>query len=194
LLGGLTFDNRDNPADATRGYYLDGTIEPFAEFEYGNFATRFLGEARAYYGFGAENTLVAAGRLKLGSIVGAPISELPPDKLFFAGGGGSVRGYGYRTIGVPVGLEVIGGRSLIEASAELRARVSKSIGLVGFVDAGYVGAESFPDFDEELRVGVGAGLRYQTGLGPIRLDVAVPLDPGPEDPDLAFYVGIGQAF
>jgi translocation and assembly module TamA len=67
---------------------------------------------------GADNTLVAAGRIKLGSIVGAPISELPPDKLFFAGGGGSVRGYGYRTIGVPVGLEVIGGRSLIEASAE----------------------------------------------------------------------------
>jgi translocation and assembly module TamA len=194
LLGGLTFDNRDNPADATRGYYLDATVEPFAEFEYGNFATRFLGEARAYYGFGADNTLVAAGRIKLGSIVGAPISELPPDKLFFAGGGGSVRGYGYRTIGVPVGLEVIGGRSLIEASAELRARVTKSIGIVGFVDAGYVGTESFPDFDEELKVGIGAGLRYQTGLGPIRLDLAVPLNPGPDDPDIAFYVGIGQAF
>ncbi|MGE0281128.1 MAG: autotransporter assembly complex family protein [Rhizobiaceae bacterium] len=194
LLGGLTFDNRDNPADATRGYYLDATVEPFAEFEYGNLAARFVGEARAYYGFGAENTLVAAGRLKLGSIVGAPISELPPDKLFFAGGGGSVRGYGYRTIGVPVGLEVIGGRSLIEVSAELRARVTKSIGIVGFVDAGYVGAESFPDFEEELKVGVGAGLRYQTGLGPIRLDLAVPLNPGPDDPDIAFYVGIGQAF
>ena len=114
--------------------------------------------------------------------------------MFFAGGGGSVRGYGYRTIGVPVGPEVIGGRSLIEASAELRARVTKSIGVVGFVDAGYVGAESFPDFDEELKVGVGAGLRYQTGLGPIRLDLAAPLNPGPDDPSIAFYVGIGQAF
>lgn len=194
VLGGLTFDNRDNPVDATEGFYLDGTIEPFAEFEYGNFASRFVGEARAYYGFGADDRIVAAGRLKLGSIVGAPIGELPPDKLFFAGGGGSVRGYGYRTIGVPVGDEIIGGRSLIEGSAEIRARVTDSIGLVGFVDAGYVGAESFPDFDEELKIGAGAGLRYLTGLGPIRLDVAVPFNGGKDDPDVAFYVGIGQAF
>ena len=194
MLGGLTFDNRDNPADATEGFYLDGTIEPFAEFEYGNFASRFLGEARGYYGFGEENTIVAAARLKLGTIFGASIDELPPDRLFFAGGGGSVRGYGYRTIGVPIGTEIIGGRSLIEGSAELRARVTEAIGLVAFVDAGYVGAESFPDFNEELKLGAGAGLRYQTGLGPIRLDLAVPLNPGPDDPDVAFYVGIGQAF
>ena len=155
----------------------------------------FVGEARTYYGFGADDRIVAAARLKLACIFGAPISELPPDKLFFAGGGGSVRGYGYRTIGVPVGDEVIGGRSLIEGSAEICARASpKSIGLVGFVDAGYVGAESFPDFDEELKVGAGAGLRYLTGLGPIRLDVAVPFNGGQDDPDVAFYVGIGQAF
>lgn len=194
LLGGLTYDSRNNAADATEGFYLDGTIEPFAEFEYGNFAARFQGEARAYIGFGKDDRIVAAGRLKIGSIFGAPISELPPDKLFFAGGGGSVRGYGYRTIGVPVGDEITGGRSLIEGSAELRARVTKSIGVVAFVDAGYVGAESFPDFDEDLKIGVGAGLRYLTGLGPIRLDLAVPLNKGPNDPDVAFYVGIGQAF
>lgn len=196
LLGGITYDSRDNPADATRGIYLDGTVEPFYEAEYGNFASRFTGEARGYLGFGEDRPLVLAGRVKIGSVVGADIAELPPDKLFFAGGGGSVRGYGYRTIGVPVpGTdEVMGGRSLIEASAELRARVTDSIGLVGFVDAGYVGEESFPDFDEDLKVGVGAGLRYFTGLGPIRLDLAVPLEPGPDDPDVAFYVGIGQAF
>lgn len=193
-LGALTFDNRDNPADATEGFYLDGTIEPFAEFVYGNFATRFVGEGRTYYGFGADDTIVAAGRLKIGSIVGAPISEVPPDKLFFAGGGGSVRGYAYQTIGIPVGDEITGGRSLIEASVELRTRVTKTIGVVGFVDAGYVGEELFPDFAEELKVGVGAGLRYETGLGPIRLDVAVPLEPGVDDPSVAFYVGIGQAF
>lgn len=195
LLGGLTYDSRDNPVDATEGFFLDGTVEPFAELEYGNVAMRFLGEARTYYGFGKEDRLVLAGRLKLGSIFGASIAELPPDKLFFAGGGGSVRGYGYRTIGVPVGDDlIVGGRSLIEASGEVRAKVTDSIGLVGFVDAGYVGAESFPDFAEDLKLGIGAGLRYQTGLGPIRLDLAVPLDGGPDDPDVAFYVGIGQAF
>ena len=137
---------------------------------------------------------MAAVRLKIGSIFGAPISELPPDKLFFAGGGGSVRGYGYRTIGIPVGDEITGGRSLMEGSAELRAKVTKAIGLVGFVDAGYVGEEPFPDFAGELKVGVGVGLRYQTGLGPIRLDLAVPLNRGVNDPSVAFYVGIGQAF
>lgn len=194
MLGGLTFDNRDNAADATEGFYLDGTVEPFAEFEYGNFAARFLGEARSYVGFGEENRVVLAGRIKIGSIFGAPISELPPDKLFFAGGGGSVRGYGYRTIGVPVGEFVTGGRSLMEGSGEIRAKVTESIGLVGFVDVGYVGAESFPDFAEELKIGAGAGLRYQTGLGPIRLDLAAPLNGGPDDPTVAFYVGIGQAF
>ena len=73
-------------------------------------------------------------------------------------------------------------------------RVTETIGLVGFVDAGYVGEDTIPTFDEDLRIGVGAGLRYLTGLGPIRLDVAFPLDPGEDDPDFAFYVGIGQAF
>lgn len=195
LSGGLTYDSRDNSADATEGFYLDGQLDPMYELQYSNFIGRFLGEGRAYYGFGEDDRIVAAARLKIGSVIGAPISEVPPDKLFFAGGGGSVRGYGYRTIGVPaLNGEVVGGRSLIEGSAELRARVTDAIGLVGFVDAGYVGAESFPDFNEDLKIGVGGGLRYLTGLGPIRLDFAVPLDPGKDDPDFAFYVGIGQAF
>nr|WP_308460448.1 autotransporter assembly complex family protein [Mesorhizobium sp. NBSH29] len=195
LLGGLTFDNRDNKVDATNGVFLDAGAEPFYEFNYGNFIGKFTGEGRAYYGFGAENPVVLAGRLKLGTLFGAPISEVAPDKLFFAGGGGSVRGYAYRNIGVDTEAgEVIGGRSLIEGSAEIRARVSKSIGLVGFVDAGYVGADTIPGFSEDLRIGAGAGLRYYTALGPIRLDVAVPLDPRPADPSVAFYVGIGQAF
>lgn len=194
LLGGLKYDSRDNAADATEGIYAEAVIEPFYEFNYGNFATRFTAEGRTYYGFGEENRVVLAGRLKLGSIVGASIAELPPDKLFFAGGGGSVRGYAYRNIGVETPDGIIGGRSLIEGSAEVRARVTQSIGVVGFVDAGYVSSESFPDFSEDLKLGAGVGLRYLTGLGPIRLDVAVPLDPGPDDPDFAFYVGIGQAF
>jgi translocation and assembly module TamA len=195
VLGGLTYDNRDNAADAVQGYYLDAQLEPFYEMEYGNLVGRFVGEARTYYGFGDDDRIVMAARLKVGSLVGAPIAELAPDKLFFAGGGGSVRGYGYRTIGASaLNGEVVGGRSLIEGSAELRARVTETIGAVAFVDAAYVGAESFPDFNEDLKIGAGVGLRYLTGLGPIRLDLAMPLDPGRDDPDFAFYVGIGQAF
>lgn len=198
LVGGLTYDSRDSKVDATRGYYLEGLLSPFYEFEYGSFATKFTAEGRTYYGFGADNRFVLAGRLKLGTIVGAEIAELPPDQLFFAGGGGSVRGYAYRNIGVNVDRDgdsyVIGGRSLIESSVEARVRITDTIGAVGFVDAGYVGEESFPDFAEDLRLGVGAGIRYNTGLGPIRLDVAVPLDRTDDDPSFAFYVGIGQAF
>lgn len=194
VLGGLVFDSRDNAGNAKEGYYAEVTAEPFYEIQYGNLASSFTAEGRAYYGFGEENRIVAAGRLKVGSFVGASIAETAPDKLFFAGGGGSVRGYAYRNIGVPVGNNVIGGRSLVEGSAELRVAVTNTIGLVGFVDAGYVGADSVPDFDDPFKIGVGGGLRYQTGLGPIRLDVGFPLDPGPGDPTAAFYVGIGQAF
>ena len=193
--GGLTYDGRDNPADATKGFFLDGTVEPFYEFHYGNAAVRMTAEGRTYYGFDDENRIVAAGRLKIGSIVGAPVDEVAPDKLFFAGGGGSVRGYAYQNIGIvaPNG-SVSGGRSLVEGSGELRVRVTDTIGLVAFADAGLVGSDSFPDFSEEFKVGVGMGLRYLTGLGPIRLDAAFPLDPSPDDPTVGFYVGIGQAF
>jgi translocation and assembly module TamA len=194
FLGGINYDSRDNKADATRGYYADFELEPFYEFNYGNPALRMVAEGRAYYAFDADARLVAAGRLKVGSIIGPGIAEIAPDKLFFAGGGGSVRGYEYRNIGVETPFGLVGGRSLVEASAELRGKVTDSIGLVGFVDAGYVGADSLPDFSEEIKVGAGVGLRYLTGLGPIRLDAAVPLNPGDGDPDFAFYVGIGQAF
>lgn len=195
LQSAVLYDGRDNKTDATSGLYGEATIEPFYELEYGNFASKFTAEGRAYYALDAKDRIVLAGRVKLGSIVGAPIGELPPDKLFFAGGGGSVRGYAYRNIGVITNTgDIIGGRSLIEASGEVRGRITDTIGAVAFVDAGLVGEQSFPDFSEEMRVGAGGGLRYLTGLGPIRFDAAVPLNRRSGDPSFAFYVGIGQAF
>ncbi|WP_433761296.1 BamA/TamA family outer membrane protein [Brucella anthropi] len=195
LEGNLLYDSRNNKPDPSSGFYLEGNIQPFYEFQYGNFATRFTAEGRTYYGFGEKDRVILAGRLKVGSIVGASIEDLPPSQLFLAGGGGSVRGYGYRNIGVSAGNgEIIGGRSLVEANGEVRTRITDSIGAVAFVDAGYVGEKSFPDFSEQMRVGVGGGLRYLTGLGPIRLDVAVPLNRRSGDPSYGLYVGIGQAF
>ena len=195
VKGSLTWDSRDNPSDATRGFFAETVVEPFYEFQYANPAAKATAEARGYLGFGDERRFVVAGRVKLGTMVGPTAAELPPDMLFFAGGGGSVRGYAYRNIGVPTGTgEIIGGRSLGEASIEARARVTDSIGLVAFADVGYVGDGSIPTFREDVRIGVGAGLRYYTGLGPIRLDVAMPLNRRPGDPRVAFYVGIGQAF
>ena len=194
LLGALTFDNRDNPVNATRGHYVDVTAMPFYEFNYQNTAARFTAEGRSYFAVAGNDRLVLAGRAKIGSVAGAPISELPPDILFFAGGGGSVRGYPYRSIGVDVGDNIVGGKSLLEGSVEVRGRFTDSIGAVAFLDAGLVGADSTPDFDQDVKLGAGVGLRYFTSLGPIRLDVAVPLEKQDGDPSVAFYVGIGQAF
>lgn len=195
MLGGILLDKRDNKTNATSGYYAEGVVEPFYELKNGSFSTKFTAEGRGYYGFGEDKRVVLAGRVKVGSIVGADMSDLPPDKVFFAGGGGSVRGYAYRSIGVnKPGDVVIGGRSLMEMSGEVRTKVTDSIGVVGFVDGGYVGEESYPDFAENLRLGAGAGLRYDTSLGPIRFDVAVPLNRKAGDSSFAFYVGIGQAF
>lgn len=192
--GGITFDNRDDPLDATEGFYASANIEPFYEFNYGNGALRAVVEARTYFGFGEEDTFVLAGRIKAGALLGPDLEEIPPDRLFFAGGGGSVRGYGFKSIGVAgPGGTVTGGRYLLEASLEARARVTNDIGVVGFIDGGYVAADTFRGL-EDLRLGAGIGARYDTGLGPLRLDIAVPLNKRSGDPDYALYLGIGQAF
>ncbi|MGU3574223.1 autotransporter assembly complex protein TamA [Brucellaceae bacterium C25G] len=195
LQGTLLYDGRDDKNDAKNGLYGELYLEPFYEATYGNFINKFTAEGRGYYSLGPSDRITLAGRAKIGSIVGADIGELPPDKLFFAGGGGSIRGYAYRNVGVVTSTgEIIGGRSLVEVSGEVRTKVTESIGVVAFADAGYVGEKSYPDFSEKMRVGVGAGLRYHTGLGPIRFDTAVPLDRGSGDPKISFYVGIGQSF
>ena len=194
LTGGLIWDARDDATDPTEGYYVNVTGEPFYEFYYGNAAFRTTAEVRGYLRMMGDDQLVLAGRAKVGALVGPSIEETPPDRLFFAGGGGSVRGYAYRSIGIeqPDGT-VTGGRYLLEGSLEARFKVTSEIGIVGFVDGGAVAADALPSLDQ-LRLGVGAGVRYYTGLGPLRLDVAVPLNKRPGDPDYGIYVGIGQAF
>lgn len=193
LNGGAIWDARDDAQNPTSGFYLAATAEPFYETMRGYFAFRSTAEARAYWGL-VDDRFVLAGRVKLGALLGPALGDIPPDRLFFAGGGSSVRGYAYRGIGVtnPDGT-VTGGRYLLEGSLEARFMATDDIGIVGFVDGGYVAADTFPGLDQ-LRLGVGAGLRYYTSLGPLRLDVAVPLNKRAGDPDYALYVGIGQAF
>jgi translocation and assembly module TamA len=194
IYAGATLDFRDNKVDPTSGWYLKADLEPFYEFNYENPAAQIVVEGRTYFGFGEEDPFVLAGRFKAGALVGPDLSEIPPDKLFFAGGGGSVRGYAFKSIGVDDGMgNVTGGRYLLEGSLEARAKVTSDIGVVGFLDGGYVAADTFPEF-KDLRLGAGVGVRYYTGLGPLRLDVAVPLNKRSGDPDYAIYVGIGQSF
>src|SRR5262249_56279827 len=111
-----------------------------------------------------------------GSISGASLADIPANILFFAGGGGWVRGSPYRTLGPfgPFDLP-IGGRSLLEASVEARIKVTDTIGVVPFFDAGTAFAGSLPDFNQRIFTAAGIGLRYYTGIGPIPVDLAFPL-------------------
>lgn len=195
FLGGLLYDNRDNKNNPKHGLYGEVVLEPVYEIQYGNFIGKMTLEGRSYFAIDAKDRYVIALRGKVGSITGPDAKEIPSDMLFFAGGGGSVRGYGYRNIGIKTNTgDTIGGRSLVEGSAELRTMMTDTLGFVGFVDAGVVGEDSYPDFSENTKIGAGLGVRYMTGLGPLRFDVAVPLDKESGDPDLGFYIGIGQAF
>jgi translocation and assembly module TamA len=190
----LDYDSRDNKLDPTEG--LRGTLdaEPLAEFERGTLALAARGTLSGYLAVADDDTMVIAARGSLGSIVGGSLEDIPATRRFFLGGGGSIRGYEYRSIGPERNGEVVGGLSFWEASAEFRYRATDTIGIVPFIDAGAAYEESIPDFSEGIRVGAGIGLRYYTPLGPLRFDVAVPLNPDSGDPAVAFYVGLGQAF
>lgn len=198
--GEAELDFRDSKVDPKSGTFFKVTARPFYEGEFGNAALQMQTEARAYLALGERERTVLAGRVKLGTLLGPSIEETPPDQLFLTGGGNSVRGYAFKSIGIPHTAttngtqDVTGGPTLLEVSLEVRQRFTENLGAVAFVDAGMVESGSFINLNEDLRVGAGLGLRYYTGLGPIRLDVAIPLDPGPDDPDFAIYAGIGQAF
>ena len=190
----LDFDGRDDKLDPTRGFRATANAEPLFEFENGTAALVARGSLAGYFSLSGDNRTVLAARTALGSIVGGELQDIPANRRFFLGGGGSIRGYQYRSVGPRIGEEVVGGLSFWEASVEARFRVSETIGIVPFIDAGAAYEKSAPDFSEGIRVGAGLGLRYYTGLGPLRFDVAVPLNGGEDDPSIAFYVGLGQAF
>jgi translocation and assembly module TamA len=136
---------------------------------------------------------VVALRGSVGSILGDGAAA-PLDKRFYAGGGGSVRGYTFQSIAPrTAGGQPAGGLSLVEGSVELRQRVSGPFGIVAFLDAGSVAERETPDF-RELQFGAGLGIRYATAIGPLRVDVGVPLSRQSGDSAYAFYVGLGQAF
>jgi translocation and assembly module TamA len=193
--GNLTFDNRDEPLNATKGYYGSLDATPFYGLgEETGTGIQLKADARAYRGFGEDAKYVLAARLQAGSVLGSDLEETPRDYLFYSGGGGTVRGHPYESLGVSVldgGTRETGGAAFLAASGEIRANVTETIGIVAFYDTGYVGATSFSD--GEWQTGAGLGLRYNTGIGPIRLDVAGPVSGSTGDGG-QIYIGIGQAF
>lgn len=193
---GLTWDNRDLPADATRGYYGDLEVMPFYGLGGTGSGARVAGDFRTYRAFGANDRFVLAGRVQVGGVFGARLGETPRDYLFYSGGGGTVRGQPYQSLGVNIlraGSQHTGGTRFFGFSGELRAGITEKIGAVAFYDTGFVSADDFFSSGGAWHSGAGLGVRYKTPIGPIRLDVAAPVD-GNTGNGVQVYLGIGQAF
>ena len=193
----LDWDYSNNLLDPSEGGRVFLTAAPFTNtlgFDVNFFKAQVT--ATRYFSFLNKPRVVLALRGGLGSIAGADLDEIPADERLYAGGGASVRGFGFQLAGpVDEDDDPVGGRSLFEANAELRFRVTESIGLVTFLDTGSVFDAVLPDPSQELFWGSGIGVRYITPIGPLRLDVGVPLNPrdGVDDP-YQVYISIGQAF
>ncbi len=189
-------DVRNDILDPTRGNRFDFEIAPYYDIR-GSDTNFWKGDVSTaqYLGILDSPRLILAVRLGMGFTTGADTEEVPADERFYAGGGGSIRGYPYLTVSPLVGNDPVGGLSLAEMSSELRLKFTDSIGMVAFLDGGSAFESSFPDFDEQVFWGAGLGFRYFTGFGPLRVDVGFPLDrrEGIDD-SFEVYVGLGQAY
>ena len=193
--GSAYIDQSNDPLNPTTGWRMTVNVQPTAVA--GQDTVLFLrteAQTTAYMPVQDNGRTVLAGRLRLGSIIGGDELSVPSDRLFYSGGGGSVRGYEYQGVGPRLPDNTPrGGLSLFEVSAEVRHDVGKGFGVVGFVDAGAIGFAETPDFSN-LRYAVGIGARYNLSFGPIRADIAFPLDKREGDAGFQVYVSIGQAF
>lgn len=192
----ITRDTTNDPLDTTRGTrFTVGTTPLFGRHRGSvSFVVNEV-NAAGFVPVRKDERVVLAGRLRLGAIFGESTASIPADRRFFAGGSGSVRGYELQSVG-PLDAEddPIGGRSVFEVGLEARLRVTDTIGIVPFIEGGQVFDDSIPDFSQEPLWAAGLGLRYFTAVGPIRLDVATPINGRSRDDSFQFYISIGQAF
>jgi translocation and assembly module TamA len=195
----ISWDNRSSKTDPRGGVYFIGQAKPFVGFGFTDNGLRLKLDARGYKGFGTDKRFVLAGRVQIGAVLGASLLGAPRDDLFFSGGGGTVRGQPYQSLGVDVlrsdlsGTFQTGGAYLLAASLEARNQINDKLGVVGFVDIARVDSTAFFSDVGNWHSGVGLGVRYATAVGPIRLDVAAPVG-GTTGSKLQIYVGLGQAF
>ncbi|MBO9544652.1 autotransporter assembly complex family protein [Caulobacter sp.] len=194
-LAAYAWDFSDNILDPKRGWRLEARGEP--TYVVGDTTLPYLKlttQGSIYLPFGKGASTVLASRVKLGAIVGGGIPEVPASRRFFAGGGGSVRGYAYQAIGPRLTDNTPqGGVSLVETSFELRQKITSKWSGVAFIDAGAIGSDKTPR-REDFRAGAGFGIRYDLGFGPIRADIAAPLGRRKGDPAFQIYLSIGQSF
>lgn len=192
LPGSLVYDGTDDLLDPTQGFRLGGRVSPELSMQgsaFGYVTTQV--DASAYRSL--SSSVVGAGRLRLGTILGAERDRIAPSRRFYSGGGGSVRGYGYQRLGPrDVNGDPIGGRSLAEFSLETRVRFG-NFGVVPFLDGGTLSTDALPNL-KDWQLGVGIGARYYSSFGPIRVDVGTPLNRQAGDSRIAVTVSLGQAF
>lgn len=193
--GSAYLDRSNDPLDPTTGWRLTVSAQPTAVA--GEDTVLFLrteAQATAYLPLQDGAKTVLAGRVRIGSIVGGEELTVPSDRLFYSGGGGSVRGFEYQGVGPRLPDNTPrGGLSLFETSIEIRRDVWRNFQAVAFVDAGAIGFQETPNLNN-LRYGAGFGVRYKLPFGPIRADIAFPLERRDGDADFQIYVSIGQAF
>ena len=191
----IKYDSTTNLLDPTKGIRATLSVTP-TESIGSRDATFFIAQlaASTYLDVFDNGRSIVALRGLVGQVSGAGVFDIPPDQRFYAGGSSTVRGYRYQTLGpqFPDRLP-IGGTAISTGTIELRQRILSSYGVVGFVDVGQVSSNGAP-FTSDWHEGVGVGARYYTSIGPIRLDVAVPVNKLPGGDKFEIYVGIGQAF
>lgn len=195
LRGSAYMDRSNDPLNPTTGYRLGVSAQPTAVA--GEDTVLFLrteGQATAYLPLQEGAKTVLAGRARIGSIIGGEELTVPADRLFYSGGGGSVRGYSYQSINPRLpNNRPRGGLSLFETSVEVRRDIGENFQAVGFIDAGAVGFQEIPNLNN-MRYGAGVGVRYKLPFGPVRADVAFPLNKREGDSGFQLYISIGQAF
>jgi len=192
----IKLDKTDNLLNPTTGYRAQLSVTPARTFSGSRltFATNLL-SGSTYWALGDEQRTVLAGKLALGSLDGAPLFQLPADQRIYAGGGGSIRPYGWQLAGpLAPNKDPIGGRSSLVLNLEARIKITETIGIVPFVDAGSYYESPVPQLGRTLLYGVGIGARYYTAFGPLRLDLATPLHKRSADSPIQVYISLGQAF
>ncbi len=214
LIGALPlfagFDTSDSLLNPTRGYRLKINLSPEASMNRGTRPyARTMIEGTVYVP--VSSSIVVAGRARAGAIAGISRDNLAPSRRYYAGGGGSVRGFGFQELGpkteepnpnfdptdpeeedAPTIFRPVGGRSMNEFALEARYRFG-NFGIVPFIDAGQVYDTTLPK-GSDLRFGAGIGGRFYTNFGPFRIDVATPIGRRPGESRIAMYLSIGQAF
>lgn len=199
---GFSIDTRNDDLDPSSGGKLTLSITPeYGHLGHANFITHSQVHGSYHWAMDEHHRHVLSFWSRIGSVFGGNLNDVPGNRRFYAGGGGSVRGYGYQLAGALDGEgKPLGGKSLLEFGIEPRVRFGDDWGAVAFLEGALVSKTTHPSFANTFLFGAGVGLRYYTSFGPIRADIAIPFKKRRKDGGkvvdraFQFYISIGQSF